>query len=247
MAIREPRAQTAPRPRGGAPTWLVLARSGPGAALATSGGGAARVIVVDDLARFADLLREERPTIVVLAEPPGGPLEAEMLAAERRRRPGLRIVHLTRDDAVVRRLEALRLGFDEALSASVGQFELAERLRLLEAATGSARGHGALLDIGQGLVLDVEGRELRRDGVAVALNPKVYDLLALLAGHPGYAYSRDEILVNVWGSNVSSTSRTVDVHVRWLRMAVEVDPDRPRLVLTVPRHGYRYAADPTRA
>ena len=205
------------------------------------------MIVVDDLARFADLLHDARPTVVVLSEPPGGPLEAEVLAAERRRRPGLRIVHISRDEAVGRRIDALRLGFDEALPASVGSFELAERLRLLEAASGPARGLGALRDVGPGLVLDIEGRELRRDGVPVPLNPKVYDLLAFLAGHPGYAYTRDEILANVWGSQVSSTSRTVDVHVRWLRMAIEADPDHPRLVLTVPRHGYRYSPDPMRA
>jgi DNA-binding response OmpR family regulator len=245
MVVHEPRVHPASPPRAVAPTWLVLARSGPAADLAASTAGA-RVIVVDDLLRFSDLLRDERPAIVVLSEPPAGPLETEMLAAERRRRPGLRIVHLTPDQGVARRLAALRLGFDEALPASVGGFELAERLHLLGAASGPARGAGALLAVGPGLVLDVEGRELRRDGVAVPLNPKVYDLLALLASHPGYAYTRDEILANVWGSPVSSVSRTVDVHVRWLRMAIEADPDRPRLVLTVRHHGYRYAPDPTR-
>ncbi len=230
----------------GAPTWLVLAREGH-ATLLPGAATHARVLVVDDLSRFGELLRDERPSVVVCAEPPAGPLEAEVVAAERRRRSGLRIVHLSREDAVDRRLAALRLGFDEALTVSVGTFELAERLRILEGASGPARSAGPLLEVGPGLVLDVEGRELLRDGVAVPLNPKVYELLAFLATHPGYAYTREEILANVWGSPVSSASRTVDVHVRWLRMAVEADPDRPRLVLTVPRHGYRYAPDPMRA
>jgi DNA-binding response OmpR family regulator len=73
----------------------------------------------------------------------------------------------------------------------------------------------------------------------VHLRPKEYGLLALLAAHPGRAYSRRDLLDRVWGPHHRGGMRTVDVHVRWLRSKIEPVPDQPVLLVTVRGIGYR--------
>lgn len=81
--------------------------------------------------------------------------------------------------------------------------------------------------------------EVRRDGLAVHLRPKEFGLLALMASHPGRAYTRRELLERVWGKGHETGVRTVDVHVRWLRQKLEADPERPVHLVTVRGVGYR--------
>ena len=138
--------------------------------------------------------------------------------------------------AVDDRLQALADGFDEALPASTSPAELVGRARLL--AAHRTRG-SATLAIADGLELDVAAQELRRDGVAIHLRPKELRLLALLATHPGRVYTRRQLLDRVWGPEVESDPRTVDVHVRWLRSKIERDPERPAHLVTVRGIGYR--------
>jgi DNA-binding response OmpR family regulator len=91
------------------------------------------------------------------------------------------------------------------------------------------------------LVIDLAGREVTREGEVIHLRPKEYDLVAFLAQHPGRAYSRDQLLQHVWGYDYAGDTRTVDVHVRWLRQKIEDEPSDPKLVLTVRGMGYRFA------
>jgi hypothetical protein len=104
---------------------------------------------------------------------------------------------------------------------------------------GGANVDAAQLGIGSRLVFDLEARELVRDGKAIHLRPKEFELLALLATHPRRAFSRKELLAGVWHREAGRL-RTVDVHVHWLRAKIEVDPATPRLLRTVPGFGYRY-------
>jgi DNA-binding response OmpR family regulator len=96
-----------------------------------------------------------------------------------------------------------------------------------------------VLLVGDGPELDLAGHELRRQGEVVHLRPKELGLLALLAAHPGRAYTRWELLDRVWGPGHDAGTRTVDVHVRWLRAKVEPDPGRPVHLITVRGVGYR--------
>jgi two-component system alkaline phosphatase synthesis response regulator PhoP len=82
-----------------------------------------------------------------------------------------------------------------------------------------------------------------RGGEPVALKPKEFDLLLYLARHPGIVLSRDALLRRVWGYDYPVDTRTVDVHVRWLRQKIEDDPANPRRIETVRGYGYRFAAD----
>jgi DNA-binding response OmpR family regulator len=82
--------------------------------------------------------------------------------------------------------------------------------------------------------------EVLLDGVILALKPKEYELLASLAQHKGQVLSRTQLMQNVWGWDYSVDSRTVDVHIRWLRCKIEVDPDNPTRIVTVRGLGYRF-------
>jgi len=88
------------------------------------------------------------------------------------------------------------------------------------------------------LTVDLAGHRLLRDGVAVPLKPKVFELLAFLLRHPGQVFSREQLLENVWGYDYAGETRTVDVHVHWLRTAIEPDPAAPSLIQTVRGVGY---------
>ena len=218
--------------------WLVLASDGPATEVAEHVPGLA-VRVLADPARFRALLLAERPRIVVCAEPPADQELLRLVAAERRRRAGMRAVHLAPPDAVDARLAALAAGFDDALTTTTPVSELAGRLGWLDAKAQTRPGAGTLLPVADGLELDLVGHELRCGTEVVHLRPKEYGLLALLAANPGRAYSRRELLDRVWGPDHSGGMRTVDVHVRWLRSKIEPVPDRPVHLVTVRGIGYR--------
>jgi len=88
--------------------------------------------------------------------------------------------------------------------------------------------------------LDLTSRRLKRDGAEVALTPKEFALLAYLAGKPGRALTRDDILRSVWGHDVFVTSRSVDRCVNTLRKKIEPDPAHPTFIRTVREIGYRF-------
>lgn len=218
--------------------WLVLAQDGPALELPRF-APPDTVRVLADPRRFRDVLLAERPRIVVCAEPPAGPGELELVARERGRRASLRIMHLAPPDAVDRRLRALDAGFDDALASTVSDVELAGRVAFLASRARARAGSGGVIRIDDDVELDVVAHELRRGGIAVHLRPKEYGLLALLAAHPGRAYTRRQLLDRVWGHDRDGGSRTVDVHVRWLRAKIEADPERPVHLVTVRGVGYR--------
>jgi two-component system OmpR family response regulator len=87
--------------------------------------------------------------------------------------------------------------------------------------------------------LDLRARAIRRDGHLLSLRPKELALLEFLALHPGRAFSREELLKNVW-RGVPGNERMVDVYVFWLRTKIERDPANPMHLLTVRGSGYLF-------
>jgi DNA-binding response OmpR family regulator len=87
--------------------------------------------------------------------------------------------------------------------------------------------------------VDLRGHVVRRGGEVVALKPKEFDLLAFLARNPGQVFTREQLLQHVWGYDFFGGSRTVDVHMRWLREKLEERPSAPRHLLTVRGVGYK--------
>jgi len=96
------------------------------------------------------------------------------------------------------------------------------------------------IDIGD-ISLDTIARRLMKQGKEIPLSAREFDLLAILMKHAGQALSREELLNQVWGDAWVGDPRTLDVHVRWLRMKIEEDPASPVYIQTVRGHGYRFA------
>ncbi|HNB52685.1 MAG TPA: response regulator transcription factor, partial [Anaerolineales bacterium] len=90
------------------------------------------------------------------------------------------------------------------------------------------------------LQLDVTRHEAFLNGKPLPLKPKEFELLLYLARHKGQVFSRDTLMEQVWGWNFSGGSRTVDVHMRWLREKIERDPAQPERLITVRGVGYRF-------
>lgn len=223
------------------PAYLVLVTDDPFAD--PSGPAQPRAVsVVRDAEVFCELLPILRPSVAVVSVPPATPEHEAQAIVERRRRPTLRIVHLSPPAESARRLAALRAGFDDALPSTIGTAELLDRMRILEERSHVRQPN--LLRVTDDVVLDLVAHEVRRDGDLVHLRPKEFQLLAMLAAHPGRAYTRRQLLDRVWGREHDGDPRTVDVHVRWLRSKIEPVPDAPVHLVTVRGVGYRLDPDP---
>jgi DNA-binding response OmpR family regulator len=223
------------------PTWIALVDGGP---LAGMRGltSTATLRTTRDPAVFEDLLHAARPRIAILARPPACAADIETALRARKRRPSLRIVLLSPPDAIDERLDALRAGVDEALADTIDPAELVARLAILEERARTR--HETMLTITDDASLDLIAHEVRRGGELVHLRPKEFQLLAMLAAHPGRAYTRRQLLDRVWGHHHDGDPRTVDVHVRWLRRKIEPQPDAPVHLVTVRGVGYRLDPGP---
>jgi len=223
------------------PTWIALADGGPVARLGEL-TTTPTLRTTRDPAAFAGLLTAARPRIAILARPPACTADLEAALRERKRRPSLRVVLLSPPDAIDERLDALRAGVDEALTDTIEPAELAARLAILE---DRARARPeTVLTITEDASMDLIAHEVRRAGELVHLRPKEFQLLAMLAAHPGRAYTRRQLLDRVWGHDHDGDPRTVDVHVRWLRSKLEPQPDAPIHLVTVRGVGYRLDPGP---
>jgi two-component system response regulator MtrA len=89
------------------------------------------------------------------------------------------------------------------------------------------------------VVIDVSGHSVTRDGVIVPLTPLEFDLLVALAGRPNQVFDRESLLEQVWGYRHAGDTRLVNVHVQRLRSKIEIDPENPKVVLTVRGVGYK--------
>lgn len=223
------------------PSWVALAEGGPVARL-TGIMGMRTIHSTADRAEFAHMLRSARPRIAIIGTPPAGADDLAAALQERRRRPGLRIVVVSPPAAISERLDALRAGADEALADTIDPGELGARLTILEERTRPR--HDTMLVVTEDTELDLVAHEVRRAGSLIHLRPKEFQLLAMLAAHPGRAYSRRQLLDRVWGAHHDGDPRTVDVHIRWLRSKIEPQPEAPIHLVTVRGVGYRLDPNP---
>jgi DNA-binding response OmpR family regulator len=161
------------------------------------------------------------------------------------RRTGFRapILMLTVQAEEIDQVLGLEAGADDYVAKPYRLRELLARIRaLLRRSYGElAAGGGDVLHAGD-LVIDRAAARVTRDGRPIELTPTELRLLSFLAQHPGQVLSRDQLLENVWGFSADSIDeKTVNVHIRRLRAKIELDPDEPAIVLTVPGLGYRLA------
>src|ERR1700752_603718 len=159
------------------------------------------------------------------------------------------ILMLTARDDEIDRVVGLEVGADDYLTKPFSMRELMARVKAqlrrtrllreeLEKAPQPAKKQETLSF--NDLVINITRREVTLYDIPLQLKPKEYELLEFFAAHKGQMLSREFILERVWGWDFIGDSRTVDVHVRWLRQKVENDPGNPTRIVTVRGGGYRF-------
>jgi len=159
------------------------------------------------------------------------------------------ILMLTARDDEIDRVVGLEVGADDYLTKPFSMRELMARVKAQIRRTRLAREemeksvqpvikHETISF--DKLIISVSRREVTLHGEPLALKPKEYELLVFFAEHKGHMLSREFILERVWGWDFIGDSRTVDVHVRWLRQKIEEDPGNPSRIVTVRGGGYRF-------
>jgi DNA-binding response OmpR family regulator len=139
------------------------------------------------------------------------------------------------------KLVGLELGADDYVTKPFSPRELVARVRAVLRRVGGEREQGPAPIAAGDVQIDMERRQVTVGGRAVDLTPTEFDLLVVLARHPGRVFSRLELLERVQGYAFEGYERTVDAHVKNLRHKIEPDPKEPRYVLTVYGVGYRFS------
>lgn len=157
------------------------------------------------------------------------------------------ILMLTARDDEIDRVIGLEMGADDYLTKPFSMREFLarvkaqlRRVRLIRQEMSSAEQIPKEILIFDNLKIDLSRREVSVEDQILNLKPKEYDLLLFLARHRGQVLSRDLIMERVWGWDFSGGSRTVDVHMRWLREKIERQPASPERIITIRGVGYRF-------
>ena len=161
------------------------------------------------------------------------------------------ILMLTARDDEIDRVVGLEVGADDYLTKPFSMRELLARVKAQLRRTGMLRDEIARLKTPEAdapqevltfnnLVINLTRREVLLDELVLALKPQEYDLLLFFAQHKGQMLTREFILERLWGWDYVGDSRTVDVHVRWLRQKIEKDSAEPARIITVRGGGYRF-------
>jgi DNA-binding response OmpR family regulator len=223
-----------------------------------------KVLVVEDDANLLEAvkynLRKEDYDVITAADG-----EAALTAA-RREKPGLLILdimlpklngfevcRILRKETTVPilmltakvdetdKIVGLEIGADDYMTKPFSMRELMARVRAMLRRSKMAETPPLLplvMKI-QDLEIDTARHTAFLAGKELELSPKEYDLLVFLAGNKGLVFSRDQLLEKVWGYDFAGDTRTVDVHIRWLRQKIEKDAGRPQYLLTVRGTGYK--------
>ena len=157
------------------------------------------------------------------------------------------ILMLTARDDEIDRVVGLEMGADDYITKPFSMREFLarvkaqlRRVRMVREEIGSDQGAQPDILRFDKLTINIARREILINDQLVFMKPKEFDLLVFLARHRGHVLSRDLILERVWGWGFSGGSRTVDVHIRWLREKIEDDPANPTRIITVRGSGYRF-------
>jgi DNA-binding response OmpR family regulator len=200
-----------------------------------------RVVSAADGREALTVFRAERPDLVLLdlMLPELSGIEVcRIIRAE----SGVPIVMLTAKDSEIDKVVGLELGADDYVTKPFSVRELSARIRALFRRSEQALASDnppAVVDLGR-VQVDIAGHRLLRDGDALPVKPKAFELLLFLLRHPGQVFTRDQLLERVWGYDYAGETRTVDVHVHWLRSQIEDQPSSPQFIHTVRGVGYGF-------
>jgi DNA-binding response OmpR family regulator len=188
-----------------------------------------------------ELAEETDPDLIMLdlALPDG---DGRDVCRELRRRSDVPIVMLTARGTELDKIVGLELGADDYVVKPFSAAEVISRIRaVLRRSSGRDGGGREPIQVGE-LELDPAARIARLGGAELDLSRKEFDLLAELMRHAGEVVSREDLMARVWDVNWFGSTKTLDVHVGWLRRKLGDDPGDPRFIETVRGVGFRFAA-----
>ncbi len=204
-------------------------------------------ITAADGRKAVEVARQEQPDLILLDIMLPG-LDGFEVCRILRQEMSAPILMLTARTEEVDKIVGFEVGADDYLTKPFSMRELLARIkaqlrrvRLLreELAAETASAATPPLQV-EDLLIDLDRHMVWLRGQLLTLKPKEYELLIFLVRHQGKTFTRDQLLEEVWGWNYSGGSRTVDVHVRWLREKIELDPANPVRLVTVRGAGYRF-------
>jgi len=193
-----------------------------------------------DGAEALDVARREKPDLIIL-DIMLPKLSGFEVCRILRKEMTIPILMLTAKDEEVDKIVGLEIGADDYMTKPFSMRELLARLRAMlrraEMAVQPAGGEKVLrID---DLEIDIARHQAFLGGTSLELSPKEFDLLTFLAKNKGFVFSRDQLLDKVWGYDYAGDTRTVDVHIRWLRQKIESAPAKPERLVTVRGTGYK--------
>ncbi len=192
-----------------------------------------------------DVARSRKPDLIVLdiMLPRLDGLEVCRIL---RREMTVPILMLTAKAEETDKVVGLELGADDYMTKPFSLREFLARIRamlrraeMMTAASSAQEATPSSIRVGE-LEIDLAGHTVSRGGTLVDLSHKEFDLLAFLIKNKGQVFSREQLLEKVWGYDYAGDTRTVDVHIRWLRQKIETNPANPAHLLTVRGIGYKF-------
>lgn len=187
------------------------------------------------------IARSDRPDLIVLdLNLPG--MDGLDVGRALRRQSAVPIIMLTARVEETDRLIGLELGADDYITKPFSPRELVARVRaVLRRVQGNVQPPG-LVRVAD-LEIDLSGHRVSRSGDPIQLTRIEFNLLALLAQHPGHTFSREQLLDRLHGIAYEGIARSIDAHVKNLRRKLEPNPAEPRYIITVYGIGYQFAPD----
>jgi DNA-binding response OmpR family regulator len=183
--------------------------------------------------------RDTQPDVIVLDLMLPG-LDGLEVCRILRREMTVPILMLTAKTEEVDKVVGLELGADDYVTKPFGMRELLARVRaLVRRAEMPTAARSEILTEGD-LRVDLRSRQASRGGQPLPLKPREFDLLAFFLRNHGRAFTREQLLNEIWGFDFAGDTRTVDVHIRWLREKIEDEPAKPTRLITVRGVGYRF-------
>ena len=157
------------------------------------------------------------------------------------------VIMLTAKDTEADRVVGLEVGADDYVTKPFSTRELIARvganIRRTEMIKIARENYSdEIINIGN-LIIDKPSRKITLNNQDISLRPREYDLLLHMASNTGRVFTRDQLLQQVWGYEYTGDTRTIDVHVRWLRRKIEKDPSNPILLQTIRGVGYRFHSE----
>ena len=203
-----------------------------------------RVVTASDGGEGLDSARQESPDLVIL-DIMLPTMDGIQVCRILRTESAVPILMLTAKGEELDKVLGLEMGADDYMTKPFSMRELMARVRAmlrrseLSNSMSDESSRNGVVTSGD-LRIEAEARQAFLGGVPIGLKPKEFDLLALFAGNPGKAFTRDDILERIWGGKDNIDRRTVDVHVRWIRQKLGEGHGVPRRIITVRGHGYRF-------